>query len=607
MRDYFRSFCSGFGWALAAMVLAMAFLLSGCGGGGGTAPGNPVVPPVQPPPPPPPSSLKFAGIFRASGTPGYAGAKTVTFAKMTPIASIAGLGPESVTMSEKRQYHAAALLQDGRVLITGGSKFIPISNGEQLVSLDSADIYDPAVERFYPVLSKMSSIRSNHQMVTLSDGRVVLIGGTTGGGPNVDAVEIFDPATNQFSIMARFQRLPAVNFVAFDIGNGRILVYGGENTDGPAIIDTKNWTSRVITFDQLHMREQLAGLKLGDGRVLLSGGHPWWGDNYDKAYDDIIEFNPRTDTFQVVGKMSIPRTGHSMLLLPDGKVAIYGGVYFNANQDVWSAKVDVFDPATGTTTAVPDLIRTIYGAYSSLLQNGYTLHIGGWLDGSTISNAEIIYDHATSKSGYTGALTVARSNFTATPLNNGLILVTGGTGNGVDSDQVATVHSSAEIFDPQSAVYLFLPRGAVLVGDSTPMQIEPHASGAVTWSADLGTIDQNGLYTAPVSVGDKVNPIALVTASLTSDPTKNAQAFITLITDAVSIIAPATTVGTGGQLTFSAKVAHYEDQRVSWTATDGAIDANGIFTAPAIPCNVKITATSVANPSQSASVVIMVE
>jgi hypothetical protein len=83
------------------------------------------------------------------------------------------------SMSTSRYYHAATLLPDGRVLVSGGS------NGSS--PLASAEIYDPALGTWSPT-PFMSTARVGHTATLLQDGPVLV----TGGGQA--SAEIYDPA-----------------------------------------------------------------------------------------------------------------------------------------------------------------------------------------------------------------------------------------------------------------------------------------------------------------------------------------------------------------------------------------------------------------------------
>jgi hypothetical protein len=90
-------------------------------------------------------------------------------------------------MSTPRSSFAAALLEDGRVLVAGGW-----NDGR----LSSAETYDPA-RNLWAGAGSMSVPRNGHGAVRLPDGRVLLAGGwsSTGTFWPVRTTEIFTPTT----------------------------------------------------------------------------------------------------------------------------------------------------------------------------------------------------------------------------------------------------------------------------------------------------------------------------------------------------------------------------------------------------------------------------
>lgn len=124
----------------------------------------------------------------------------------------------------------------------------------------------------------------------------------------------------------------------------------------------------------------------------------------------------------------------------------------------------------------------------------------------------------------------------------------------------------------------------------------------VTWSStSIGTIDQNGLFTA-VSAGT-----GTVTATSVQDTTKSATASVTVSSSSggggISVgITPATaSVSVGGKQQFTAAVTG-SSAGVTWTATGsvGTVDSNGMFTATKAGMGV-VKATSLGDPTKSAS------
>ena len=77
---------------------------------------------------------------------------------------------------------------------------------------------------------------------------------------------------------------------------------------------------------------------------------------------------------------------------------------------------------------------------------------------------------------------------------------------------------------------------------------------------------------------------------------------------AVSVSPPTSTVASSATEQFRAMVSNSSNTAVTWTASLGSITSGGLFTAPAVTVdtNVTVTATSVADPAQSASSSVLV-
>jgi hypothetical protein len=123
------------------------------------------------------------------------------------------------SLSTARGFHAATLLADGRVLVTGG--FV----GTDGSTAASAEIYDPSMGRFTPA-GAMQVGRSRHSAILLTDGRVLVLGGMRAGA----ATDIFEPKIGAWSpgpIPA-----PAAAATVTLLRNGKVLVFGGEDALG---------------------------------------------------------------------------------------------------------------------------------------------------------------------------------------------------------------------------------------------------------------------------------------------------------------------------------------------------------------------------------------
>jgi len=194
------------------------------------------------------------------------------------------------SLNTPRMNHAAALLADGRVLVTGGS--------HDTTPFASAEIYDPATGLFAPT-ADMAFVRTFHMAVTLEDGRVLIAGSNA-----IKPCELFDSQTETF--------LPAGNM---NVEHG----YGATAT------------------------------LLESGKVLVAGGLDSSQGVFSTAAAEL--FDPATGQFTRIADMNFARRTHVAVLQGDGQVLIAGGIIDNGDT---VETTELFDPATNTFTPGPD-------------------------------------------------------------------------------------------------------------------------------------------------------------------------------------------------------------------------------------------------------------
>jgi hypothetical protein len=105
---------------------------------------------------------------------------------------------------------------------------------------------------------------------------------------------------------------------------------------------------------------------LPNGKVLICGGIS--GIGADRMPLDTAElYDPETGTFTAMGRMTTPRAGHTATLLANAKVLIAGG-----------STAELYDPSTGAFTATGEMTNTIRPLSAVLLSNG-TVLLGDYL------------------------------------------------------------------------------------------------------------------------------------------------------------------------------------------------------------------------------------
>src|SRR5882724_1649402 len=176
--------------------------------------------------------------IRSSATPLYLTAFFVLgFALSSPLTATQ---PEQVerfghfiytgSLNAGRAGHSATLLLDGKVLVADGANGSAIKSAELYDPATgmwsfTAEIYDPATGT-WSATGFMNEKREERTATLLSDGRVLVVGGTSDGSSGLASTEIYDPSTGVWTltgnlITGRFRHTAAL------LRDGRVLVTGG--------------------------------------------------------------------------------------------------------------------------------------------------------------------------------------------------------------------------------------------------------------------------------------------------------------------------------------------------------------------------------------------
>jgi N-acetylneuraminic acid mutarotase len=256
-------------------------------------------------------------------------------------------------MAEARWHHAAALLPDGRVLVTGGDG----STGQ----LASAELYNPATNNWSPAGS-IADARSGPTATLLADGRVLVAGGWSGSS-SLSSAELYDPAANTWSPAAAMADA-RWNHTATLLADGRVLVVGGfSDLDSAVMAKAELYDPAADTWTPAGSmaadRYGHTATLLPDGRVLVTGG----GNDSSELYD------PLADAWFQAGSMAASRRYQAAVLLLDGSVLVAGGS--NTLGDV--ADSELFNP----NPLLPDDWRPEISSVNSQVHWGLPVHFSG--------------------------------------------------------------------------------------------------------------------------------------------------------------------------------------------------------------------------------------
>jgi hypothetical protein len=404
-------------------------------------------------------TLSSQGVL--SGTPTAAGQFPITlnvtdamggFGSLQTLVRVAPeSSPASFTatggMKIARSGHAATLLLSGKVLVTGGTADL------------TAELYDPATGTFSSTVGNMTKARSRHTATLLNAGnpsapnygKVLIVGSGDA------SAELYDPATSTFAATGSLNHA-RTSPTATLLDTGKVLIVGGSASAIDATAELYDPASGSFSFtgNSTAVRSGHTATLLLNGWVLIAGGS---GTATAELYD------PSPGTFTpTAGDMTEARSGHTATLLGSAN----GGVLIISATD---GSADLYNPTTQTFVRVGPLPSQYWpyastGHTASLRNDGTVLAAGGYdtytdagcgyprpVYGPISTAGAALFARETDGFTVTGSLKTPRDTHTATVLQDGTILVVGGTRHdfvgligAAGCERHIAVLSSAELF-----------------------------------------------------------------------------------------------------------------------------------------------------------------
>ncbi len=268
---------------------------------------------------------------------GGSGHSTTEYFQVNGIATDATTGAKTVTstytatgaLPASTYYYAASSPGGGSIadelVVTGG--------WTGAASTNDAAIFNSGV---WTALPTLAFARSGHAQVTLSDGRVLVMGGYSGGPLN--SVERLTVSGTFAWVTMAAMATNRFGHRAILLNNGKVLVIGG----------------------------------------LLSGGGPSDISGTQTALCEV--YDPTGNTWSATGSMSLARFNHTATLLPDGRVLVAGGKGYNPTQPgvaVSMKTAEIYDPNTGRWSWAGDTINTHDTAFAAYLTSTNEVIVGG--------------------------------------------------------------------------------------------------------------------------------------------------------------------------------------------------------------------------------------
>jgi N-acetylneuraminic acid mutarotase len=351
------------------------------------------------------------------------------------------------TMLEGRKLHATTLLQDGRVLVTGGES----ATG----NVASAEVYYPNTNG-WALTGPMPVSRREHTATLLDNGKVLVAGGVNSTG-TIAVCHLYDPATGLWSVTGSLNS-GRFGHTATRLANGKVIVaagcFGGSQISTAEVYDpaTGQWT---LTGALTTPRCNHAATALNDGRVMVCGGYQG-----TTVHGSVEIYNPANGSWTSGQAMSSPRYAQTATLLLNGKVLVAGGAA-TASGGTPLTTAELYDPAVNLWSTVGSLSTNRYFHAATLLANGDVLVAGGRSsNGVNLASAEL-YSPPSGQWANTAGLRSGRFWFTTTLMPSGRVLAAGGYGDG---GQHFTQAESYVIPPPRRATAVAIITNGTVVG-----------------------------------------------------------------------------------------------------------------------------------------------
>ncbi|MEV7521836.1 discoidin domain-containing protein [Streptomyces sp. NPDC091371] len=282
-----------------------------------------------------------------------------------------------------------AMLADGRVLVTGGS------------NADKASIYDPAADT-WSATTRMNIPRGYQAMTLISTGEAFVLGGSWSGTAGTDkSGEVWSPDTGTWRGLPGVPASPALtadpagpyradnHMWLHATSGGKVLQLGPSKQMN--WISTSGTGSITAAGPRADSQDAMTGnaVAYDVGKLLTLGGSPAYQDSPATRRAYTVNISGDRVEASRTGDMEHARAFGNSVVLPDGKVAVFGGqsypVPFSDATSVLAP--ELWDPATGTFTPLATMaIPRNYHSVANLLPDGRVFSGGGGLCGDCATN-----------------------------------------------------------------------------------------------------------------------------------------------------------------------------------------------------------------------------
>lgn len=301
-----------------------------------------------------------------------------------------------------------------------------------------------------------------------SDGRVMAVGGcalascplglaTSACNQVLASTDVWTKASGTWTAGPPL-RTARYSYAAAELRTGELLIAGGCTATGCAAVtaDAERYSdaeARWVAAGALPSpRANLTAAVLAGGDAVAAGGC-----DSARCFADAARYGAATNAWTSIAPLSAPRGYHTSTTLRDGRVLVLGGCGDATCATVLS-DAELYDPATDSWRSAGAMSTPRAGHTASLLDDGSVLVTGGCsrqpCKDATLGSSELWQvDPARGGRFSAGPPMIApRHHHTATRLASGQVLLAGGT------DVADSTRATSEVYLPVARRFLPTPR-----------------------------------------------------------------------------------------------------------------------------------------------------
>lgn len=281
-----------------------------------------------------------------------------------------------------------AFLPDGDLLVAGGTTAYPgPSTNNANAGSPKTYVFNPATST-YEARPDMAIARWYPTVVELGSGNLFTVGGLDAAGLRTNTSQIFDGSTWSASKEPPAELTFMPMYPALHLLKDGRLFYSGSNVfgtgpDTPGIWNfTTNAWQPVLGLARPARRDQSMSVLLPPAQaqkvMIMGGGHQDLLVNAI-ASTAIVDLNAENPRYVAGPPLDTPKMYVSAVILPDSTVFETGGAsttIHNGNKPVFSAQI--YDPKTSSwTKAATPTVPRVYHSSALLLPDGRVATFGG--------------------------------------------------------------------------------------------------------------------------------------------------------------------------------------------------------------------------------------